>query len=109
VALLLFHSPQIQHLTSFDRTQAGIIFGMAILCTIVPMTLVLGSLQKLKKTEVALLSMIEPLTATLASWLLLKEGLTPLQLIGGVLILSGLGLRFRESSGQETPSNVPNP
>ena len=74
------------------------IFGIAILCTIIPMTLVLGSLQKLKKTEVALLSMIEPLTATLASWVLLKEGLTVLQMIGGFLILAGLALRFRNSS-----------
>ncbi len=98
VALLLFHNPSIQRLESFTTTQANIIFGIAILCTIIPMTLVLGSLQKLKKTEVALLSMIEPLTATLASWILLKEGLTVLQMIGGFLILAGLALRFRNSS-----------
>ncbi len=98
VALLLFHNPSIQRLESFNTTQANIIFGIAILCTIIPMTLVLGSLQKLKKTEVALLSMIEPLTATLASWVLLKEGLTVLQMIGGFLILAGLALRFRNSS-----------
>ena len=98
VALLLFHNPSIQRLESFNTTQANIIFGIAILCTIIPMTLVLGSLQKLKKTEVALLSMLEPVTATLASWALLKEGLTVLQLIGGFLILAGLALRFRESS-----------
>ncbi len=98
MALLFFHNPSIERLESFNNTQVNIIFGIAILCTIIPMTLVLGSLQKLKKTEVALLSMLEPLTATIASWALLNEGLSPLQLIGGFLILAGLGLRFRESS-----------
>lgn len=98
VALLFFHNPSIERLESFNNTQVNIIFGIAILCTIIPMTLVLGSLQKLKKTEVALLSMLEPLTATIASWALLNEGLSPLQLMGGFLILAGLGLRFRESS-----------
>ena len=103
VTLLVFHNPSIQRLESFNTTQVNIIFGIALLCTIIPMTLVLGSLQKLKKTEVALLSMIEPLTATLASWALLHEGLTLLQLMGGFLILAGLGLRFRESS---TPISI---
>ena len=98
LALLFFHNPSIERLESFNNTQVNIIFGIAILCTIIPMTLVLGSLQKLKKTEVALLSMLEPLTATIASWALLNEALSPLQLIGGFLILAGLGLRFRESS-----------
>lgn len=97
-ALLSFHNPSIQRLESFNTIQVKIIFGIALLCTIIPMTLVLASLQKLKKTEVALLSMLEPLTATVASWALLNEGLSPLQLIGGFLILAGLGLRFRESS-----------
>ena len=98
VALLFFHSPSIAKLESFNVIQGKIIFGIAVLCTIIPMTLVLGSLQKLKKTEVALISMLEPLTATIASWLILNEGLSPLQWIGGFLILAGLGLRFKKSS-----------
>ena len=98
LALLFFHNPSVEKLESFDVTQGKIIFGIAVLCTIIPLTLVLGSLQKLKKTEVALLSMLEPLTATIASWLLLNEGLSLLQWIGGFLLLAGLGLRFKESS-----------
>lgn len=102
-ALLFFHNPSIERLESFSSTQVQIIFGIAVICTILPMTLVLGSLQKLKKTEVALLSMLEPLTAALASWAILGEGLTLLQLIGGFLILAGLGLRFREESSTPVP------
>jgi drug/metabolite transporter (DMT)-like permease len=95
-ALIFFHNPSVEKLENFSTTQALIIFGIAIVCTIVPMTLVLGSLQKLKKTEVSLLSMIEPLTAAIASWLVLKEALSILQIIGVILVLGGLALRFRE-------------
>jgi drug/metabolite transporter (DMT)-like permease len=96
LALLFFHNPSIAKIETFNSKQASIILGISIVCTIIPMTLVLGSLQKLKKTEVALLSMIEPLTAAIASWALLKESLSFLQVIGGILILGGLALRFRE-------------
>jgi drug/metabolite transporter (DMT)-like permease len=97
MALVAFHNPTVSKLESLTTVQALIVFGIAVVCTIVPMTLVLASLQKLKKTEVALLSMIEPLTATIASWILLREGLTLLQIIGAILILGGLSLRFREA------------
>lgn len=97
LALVVFHGPSMTKLQDLTIVQANIILGIAIICTIIPMTLVLASLQKLKKTEVALLSMIEPLTAALASWILLQEKLSFLQLLGGALILGGLALRFREN------------
>lgn len=96
LALTIFHNPSIEKLEAMTSNQALIILGIAVICTIIPMTLVLGSLQKLKKTEVSLLSMIEPVTAALASWALLSEDLTLLQIIGGILILGGLALRFRK-------------
>ncbi len=96
LALVIFHDPSVTKLQTLTYTQAGIILGIAVICTIIPMTLVLGSLQKLKKTEVALLSMIEPVTAAVASWLLLQEKLSAVQILGGILILGGLSLRFRE-------------
>lgn len=96
LTLTIFHNPSIAKLEEFSTTQALTIFGIAIIGTLIPMTLVLASLQKLKKTEVALFAMLEPVTAAVASWLILGESLNSRQLLGGVLILLGLGLRLRE-------------
>lgn len=109
LALMVFHNPSMGRIEEYSLLQSQIIFGLALVSTIVPMTLVLASLQKLKKTEVALLSTLEPVVATLASWLLLGEKLLPLQVIGGILILFGLALRFRERMDPEITGVVPNP
>ena len=46
-----------------------------------------SSLKELPGQKVAILSYIDPLMAVLVSWLFLEEGLSPMQLLGGGLIL----------------------
>lgn len=90
LALSLYHSPHfenVQHLSSF---QASCIFGIAIVCTILPLTLVLAGLQKLKSTEVALLTMIEPLTAAVMGAILFHDSLGVRQLLGAAIIIAAL-------------------
>ncbi|WII72781.1 DMT family transporter [Bdellovibrio sp. 22V] len=90
IALSLFHRPdfsQVQSLTSF---QASCILGIALICTILPLTLELAALQKLKSTEVALLMMIEPLTAAIMGAILFHESLSLRQFIGALIIAGAL-------------------
>ncbi|MEN0057684.1 MAG: EamA family transporter [Bdellovibrio sp.] len=90
LALALFHHPHpesVQNLTAF---QVSCIFGIALLCTIMPLTLELAALQKLRSKEVALLMMIEPLTAALLGTLVFHESLSLRQILGAVLIAACL-------------------
>lgn len=86
LALSLFHHPNYDRIQSLTAVQAGSIAGLALICTIIPLTLELAALQKLKSTEVALLMMIEPITAALMGALIFQESLTPVQLVGALTI-----------------------
>lgn len=94
LALGFYHRPDFSKLIEFSTQQGLIILGISIICTIIPMTLVLASLQRLKESETALLSMIEPITATLASAYLFQDFLMPRQWLGGFLILFCLTLKM---------------
>jgi drug/metabolite transporter (DMT)-like permease len=88
--LCFYHQPSLKHIQVFTLTDWALIFGIGILSTIAPLTLFLAGLQKMKSSKASVLVMVEPVTATVASALLLHENLTPLQLIGGALVLSGV-------------------
>ncbi|MGE5087305.1 MAG: DMT family transporter [Bacillota bacterium] len=90
LALAAFHHPnfgQIPHLTS---TAASSILGIAIISTIIPLTLELAALQKLKSSEVALLMMVEPLTAAILGWWIFGDTLSLRQIFGALVIASAL-------------------
>lgn len=86
VALALFHQPPFGQIRNLTQTQASSIFGIAIICTIIPLSLELAALQKLRSKEVALLMMIEPLTASLLGAAIFHESLSWRQLAGALLI-----------------------
>jgi len=69
-----------------------IIVAIALISTVLAMVLFLSGLQKLKKAEVSILSMGEPLTGILAASLYLGENLTVMQAAGAALILAALVL-----------------
>lgn len=66
------------------------IAGAAVISTIVAMALFLAALQKITNTETALLSTAEPLAGVVLATLLLNESFSPLQWMGGFLLLSGM-------------------
>lgn len=92
IALTTLHPPQPQVLEAWAGAQWMPLIGLAIVCTIIPLTLIQGGLQTLSSTETALLSMIEPVVATLAAAAILRENLVPRQLLGGTLVLLSLVL-----------------
>ncbi|ASD62625.1 EamA family transporter [Bdellovibrio bacteriovorus] len=90
LALSLFHHPHYSEIKNLSHIQASSILGLAFVCTIIPLTLELAALQKLKSTEVALLMMIEPITAALMGALIFHERLTPVQIVGALIIGAAL-------------------
>ncbi|AHI05784.1 transmembrane protein [Bdellovibrio bacteriovorus W] len=90
IALSLFHAPSAESISTITTSQALLVLGIALVCTVLPLSLELAALQKLRSKEVALLMMIEPLTATALGILVLRESLGPLQSLGAVLIVTAL-------------------
>jgi drug/metabolite transporter (DMT)-like permease len=64
-----------------------LILAMAIVCSIMAMTLFLAGLQKLRNWEVSVLSTAEPATGIAIAFLLLGETLSLQQLLGASLVL----------------------
>lgn len=90
IALTLYHQPSL-HFTGFlSLSQWKIVLGIASVSTIFPMTLILAGLQKMKSAQAALISMCEPVTATVAAGVILQEQMTSLQVAGATLVLTCL-------------------
>ncbi|MBQ3701384.1 MAG: DMT family transporter [Oscillospiraceae bacterium] len=60
-----------------------------------------SGLQKLSGQSVALISYVDPVSALLFSALFLRESLTPVQMIGAVLIIGGAMLGELKKRGPE--------
>jgi drug/metabolite transporter (DMT)-like permease len=63
---------------------------MVVLGTVVPFALVLASLRHLRATQASVVGMTEPVIASVIAYVLLGEALTPVQLLGGAVVLTGV-------------------
>jgi drug/metabolite transporter (DMT)-like permease len=63
-----------------------------VLGTILPFFLLVSALRHLPATRVAIISMLEPVVATVVAWAWLGESLTALQLSGAFVVLAAIGL-----------------
>jgi drug/metabolite transporter (DMT)-like permease len=89
--LWIFHSPNLTSDIFFmHQNQWLYVLGLSVLCTILPISLFLWGLQKMKSGLASLIVMIEPVVAALAAWLLLDETLHLLQYFGMLLVLGSL-------------------
>jgi len=98
LALALYYQPPLRVWTLLNQSQWLAILGIATVSTIFPITLILSGLQKMKSSQAALLSMLEPVTATVAAGVLLHERLTGLQIFGAVLVVTSLILSILRKS-----------
>lgn len=90
VTLVLFHQPHLAHVFSKPPIVLWCLAGLATISTIMPLTLFLAGLQRIPSGQASIISMVEPVVATIAAGLLLRESLSPNQMIGAVLILAAL-------------------
>lgn len=68
----------------------ALIAYMVVLGTVVPFALVLQSLRHLRATQASVVGMTEPVIASLIAFVLLGEVLTPVQILGGAVVLAGV-------------------
>jgi drug/metabolite transporter (DMT)-like permease len=90
IGLWGFHQPAFSRITGFSYHDWLIIAGVAIVSTILPMTLFLSGLQKMSSAKASVLVMIEPVTAAVASFLILNEQLSVQQIVGASLIVGSV-------------------
>lgn len=98
IALLIFHRPNLENVPQLTEIQLACIAGLALVCTILPLTLELSALQKIKSSTVALLMMIEPITAAILGAVIFHDRLTWLQLLGAAVVLGSLAVNTLRAS-----------
>lgn len=82
------------------------IAGIVLIATAIPVFLFLTGLEMIGPTNAAMLSTLEPVvTVLLAAWLF-QEQLTPIALLGGILILVAVILLTRGELTQTQPAEV---
>lgn len=65
---------------------------VVVLGTVVPYAFILLALRSLGSARTGLLGMAEPVLAALVAWVVLGEVLSPVQLLGGAVVLTGIVL-----------------
>lgn len=104
LALSAFHHPSVEHVGEMTKLQGTTILGIALICTVLPLTLELAALQKLKSNEVALLMMIEPVTAAILGAVIFGDRLEIQQIIGALIILAALTMNTLRA--KRTPPGI---
>lgn len=68
----------------------GAFLAIAVFGTVIPFVLFINGLRFLPPAQASIVSMLEPVVAAAAAFLLLGESLAPLQILGGGLVLAGV-------------------
>jgi drug/metabolite transporter (DMT)-like permease len=107
VILSLIHFKSIARPIEIISLNGGMIFSMAIICSLMAMTLFLAGLRRITSSEASILSTTEPVSGVAIAGLFLGERLILIQWIGATLILLGLIQMARtNASKEESPSKI---
>jgi drug/metabolite transporter (DMT)-like permease len=96
LALAFYHHPNFDEVRLYTMNQWSVIAGLALICTIAPLTFFLAGLQRIPSGQASILVMIEPVIAAIAAGVFLNEQLSSLQSIGALVILTALILNALE-------------
>jgi drug/metabolite transporter (DMT)-like permease len=80
------------HFESHELPVWALMLWVIVPGTIVPFFLLVSALRHLPATRVAIISMLEPVLATVVAWAWLGESLTAVQLTGAVIVLAAIVL-----------------
>lgn len=94
LSLLLFYRSELKVMGDITMNQMMIIAGIAMISTVLPLTLELSALQKIKSTEFSLIMMLEPISAVLWGAFIFNEKMELQQIIGALIILTALLTRM---------------
>lgn len=81
----------------------ALVAWIVVLGTVVPYVLVLAGVARLGAARTGIIGMLEPVAAAATAWVVLGESMTPVQLLGGAVVLAGVGVaetaRTRHTAG----------
>jgi drug/metabolite transporter (DMT)-like permease len=90
LVLSLIHFHQLERPLTLLQNHFFFLISMAFICSFLAMSLFLSGLQKITSTETSILSTTEPISGIIIASLFLGEKLNGIQIIGAILILSGM-------------------
>lgn len=105
LALNFWHQPHFPKILELTKNGGFAVVGIALVCTILPLTLVLAGLQKMKNSEAAILTMIEPITAILLGVFVWGERVTWTQFLGGAILIGAIIYKTKLHSSQNKTIN----
>jgi len=79
-------------LSSWHLPAWALLLWVIVLGTIAPFVLIVGALKHVTATRAGIVAMLEPVIATVLGWVWLQQTLTPAQLVGAGVVLSGIVL-----------------
>ena len=80
------------HLASLHLPVWALVLWVIVLGTIVPFSLIVAALRHVSATRVGIVATLEPVVATTVAWVWLEESLSPVQLVGAAVVLTGIAL-----------------
>ena len=80
------------HLSSLHLPVWALVLWVIVLGSAVPFALIVGAMRHITATQVGVTAMLEPVVATVAAWLWLRESLSAAQLAGAAVVLCGIAL-----------------
>ncbi len=86
----------------------GVLF-LAVATTIAPFVLFVWGLQRIRASDAAIVSTLEPLAAAVIAFVWLDQTLSLWQVAGAVLVIVGIALVQRERAIPPVPADVPAP
>ncbi|MBY0471919.1 DMT family transporter [bacterium] len=92
ILLSLIHFKSVGRPIQIFNESWPLILGVAVICSLLAMTLFLSGLKKLTGAETSILSTSEPITGILIATFFLGESLRPIQIGGGALVLLSMVL-----------------
>ena len=76
----------------FHAPLSAFIIVVILLGTVAPFVLVVGALRHTSPARTAMIGMLEPVFASIVAWWWIGESLTLIQIIGGIVVLTGIAL-----------------
>ena len=81
---------------------------IVLLGTVAPFLLVVGALSRLPAAEAGVIGMVEPVLAGAVAWIWLDEALTAIQVVGSLVVISGIMVAQRATQATTRgPSETP--
>lgn len=75
------------------------VLGVGLVGTLIPFFLAVGAVRVLSPATAGIAATVEPPAAAVFAWIFLSQHLTPIQLLGGILVIAGVALAYRVPSG----------